>query len=79
MNRYEIRLASAVDARRARCLGCDLQGDTAHDGSLLLFIARDQAELYGLLARLRDMGAELVGVRRIAPPGGDPDPSGMEG
>ena len=65
MERYEIRLAAHVDARRARSLGCSrVDGDA----SLLLFDARDQAGLYGLLARLRDMGAELVGVRRTTTP-----------
>lgn len=78
MDRYEIRLAATLDARRARSLGCTLADKGPADGSRLLFIARDQAELYGLLARLRDMGAELVGVRRVTPAPGQTRPTGAE-
>ncbi len=65
MNRYEIRVAERLDPRRAHALGCEelrlLQGG----GSLLLFAAADQSALYGLLARLRNAGIELVAVHRI--------------
>lgn len=33
--------------------------------SLLTVTVRDQAELHGLLARIRDMNMELVDVRRV--------------
>lgn len=88
MERYEIRLASVIDPRRARALGCEpaaddlaadgpaadglaadvLGSDRPATGSLLSFEARDQAALYGLLARLRDMGIELLDVHRVEPP-----------
>ena len=37
-------------------------------GSLLVFDAADQSALYGLLARLRNAGIELVAVHRIVAP-----------
>ena len=64
MDRYEIRVAGHLDQRRAQFLGCEelrllLDGD-----SLLIFAAADQAALYGLMARLRDVGLELIAAER---------------
>lgn len=68
MERYEIGVAEVIDARRARALGCERIARPRQGGSLLVFIARDQTALYGLLARLRDMGVALVDVHRVEPP-----------
>ena len=68
MNRYEIRVADSLDPRRAHALGCEDPRRSAGGGSLLTFAAADQSALYGLLARLRDAGIELVEVHRIAAP-----------
>jgi hypothetical protein len=74
MDRYEIRVAGHLDLRRARSLGCEDLRLLPDSGSLLVFFASDQAALYGLLARLRNAGIELVAAdRAIAPamvPGG---------
>jgi hypothetical protein len=68
MNRYAIRISGELDARRRRDLGCE-PGDPVSGESRLVTPLLDQAALFGLLARLRDMGAELIAVERITNPG----------
>jgi hypothetical protein len=68
VNRYEIRVANSLDPRRAHALGCEALGLLPGGGSLLRFAAADQSALYGLLARLRNAGIELVAVNRIVAP-----------
>ncbi len=69
MDRYEIRIATHVDRRRARALGCEMTSIEADGSTVLAFDAVDQAALYGLLSRLRDAGIELLVARRLpAPP-----------
>ena len=65
MDRYEIRVAGHIDKRRADALGCDELRLLPDGGSQLVFVAVDQAALYGLITRLRDAGIELVAVRRV--------------
>lgn len=68
MNRYAIRVAGHLDARRARAIGCDEYRCLPNGDSILVVTTLDQAATYGLLARLRDAGLELVAVERICPP-----------
>jgi|GEM_PF-7105870 len=62
---YEIRVADHLDDHWAATLG-DLtlvrleDGTTSLTGSLV-----DQAQLHGVLARLRDVGATLLTVRTV--------------
>lgn len=70
MNRYEIRVACHLDKRRAHALGCQDFRLLPDGSSLLVFAPADQAALYGLLARLRDAGLELVGAERAVPSAG---------
>jgi hypothetical protein len=65
MERYEIRVVGHLDARRARALGTEECRWLPDGDSILVVTAVDQAATYGLLARLRDTGLELVEVRRI--------------
>ena len=65
MNRYEIRVAGHLDQRRVRALGCEELRSLPGGTSVLIFRAVDQAALYGLLARLRDAGLELVAAERV--------------
>jgi hypothetical protein len=63
--RYEIRVVGALSARWAAWFaGLDVArsatGETTLTGRL-----RDQAELHGVLARLRDLGLPLIAVRRL--------------
>lgn len=68
MDRYEIRVAGHLSRRRAQALGCDELRLLPGGDSLLRFAAVDQAALYGLLARLRDAGLELLAAERLATP-----------
>jgi hypothetical protein len=80
MNRYEIRVVGHLDARRARALGCRECRWLPDGESILTADTLDQAATYGLLARIRDAGLELIAVERIAPPlPGDPSPTPKAG
>ena len=64
---YEIRVRSRLDARWSRRFG-DLEITPLPDGdSLIAGPVADQAALYGLLSRMRDLGLVLVSVRRVSP------------
>lgn len=68
MKRYEIRVAGHLDQRRAHALGCEELRLLPAGDSQLTVVAVDQAALYGLLTRLRDVGLELVSVERVPAP-----------
>ena len=62
---YRLRVKGHIDAARAEQLGClsvvhEQEGVTTLTGPV-----EDQAALYGLIVRLRDMGLELLDVQRI--------------
>ena len=64
-SRYEIRVQGALDALWSAWFAglevCNpLPGETTLTGRL-----RDQAELHGVLARVRDLGLPLIEVRRL--------------
>ncbi len=72
---YEIRVAGTVPEQDLRDMGAvTLAPDQVNT---VLYGISDQAALYGLLARLRALGLEVVEVRRVAEPaaGGD-EPAG---
>jgi hypothetical protein len=62
---YEIRVKGKLDTRWAHWLA-DLTIVPQPGGeSLLTGPVADQAALYGLMSRLRDLGLELISVNRI--------------
>ena len=65
--RYEIRLKGRLDARWAgRFEGLSLTH--ASDGTTIIHgLVADQAALHGLLARVRDLGLQLISVTRSQP------------
>ncbi len=65
---YEIRIKGrlAGDIGAAWFDGMEVR-PAANDETLLVGPVIDQAALYGLLARLRDLALPLVSVRRIDP------------
>jgi ketosteroid isomerase-like protein len=71
--RYEIRIMGALDVRwSAWFAGLDVAG-CAESETTLTGRLRDQAELHGVLARVRDLGLPLIAVRPL-----EPDPDGAE-
>ncbi|MBB5790223.1 GNAT family N-acetyltransferase [Jiangella mangrovi] len=68
MSIYEFRVDGHVDEHWATQLG-GLRPDHHGDGSTTLTgPVADQAELHGLLARLRDLGTTLLSVRAVPEP-----------
>jgi hypothetical protein len=64
-SRYEIRVQGALDARWSTWFAglevCNREpGETVLTGPI-----RDQSELHGVLARVRDLGLPLIAVRRL--------------
>lgn len=60
MTRYEIQVAGHLDQRRARALGAETCRHLPDGRSALQITVVDAAATYGLIARLRDAGLELV-------------------
>jgi hypothetical protein len=65
---YEIRVRGQLDSTWSTWLGgldlrCTDDGQTIASGPV-----PDQAALFGLLERIRDMGLELLSVLRLEPP-----------
>ena len=69
--RYEIRLRGHLDSRWAAWFdGLSLTNDS--DGTTIIYgQVADQAALYGLLQKVRDLGLPLVSVTQVEP--GQPD------
>ncbi len=64
MDRYEIRVAGLLGERRVREFGA-VEAHCLDGGNTSLVVrVRDQAALHGLLALVRDLGLELLEVRR---------------
>jgi hypothetical protein len=71
---YAIRFKGHLEPRWAAwfdgmCLTKESDGTTRVDGPVL-----DQAALYGLLQRARDVGLPLISVTQVEPPPRDPLP-----
>jgi hypothetical protein len=65
--RYELRVQGVLDARWSAWFeGLQLSSDQAGQTTIAGPVA-DQAALHGLLAKIRDLGLELLSVRRIGP------------
>jgi hypothetical protein len=65
--RYEIRISTHLEPRWAAQLGGLSVRHEADGTSVLSGSIVDQAALYGLLQRVRDLGIPLVSVTRIEP------------
>lgn len=63
---YEIRVAGAVPEEDLRDM--DAVTLVVDQSSTVVYSIPDQSALYGLLARLRALGIEVVEVRRILDP-----------
>lgn len=67
---YEIRVEGDVPEQDLRDLGAVSAGPERV--STLLYGIEDEAALYGLLARLRSLGIEVLEVRRLPEQADDP-------
>jgi hypothetical protein len=72
---YEIRVAGDVPEEDLRDLGAVSAGPERV--STVLYGIEDEAALYGLLARLRSLGIEVLEVRRL-PEADSADDAGSE-
>jgi hypothetical protein len=63
---YVMLVGGQIGPRTARALGPVSVVGTDATGTHLTGRFADQAELHGVLERIRDLGLELVEVRRIA-------------
>ena len=62
---YEIRVKGKLDARWSRWFA-DLRIVPQPDGECLLTgLVADQAALYGVFSRMRDLGLALISVHRV--------------
>lgn len=72
---YEIRVAGIVPEEDLRDMGAVTAAP--HQVSTILYGVPDQAALYCLLARLRALGVDAIGIRRgsasLVEPGGEAD------
>lgn len=62
MQRVEIRVKSHLDENWAEWLDGFTLTHTEDDETVLTGEVKDQAALYGLMAKLRDLGVELIAV-----------------
>jgi hypothetical protein len=62
--RYEIEVGVRLRGRARQALS-DFDVSDCPGGSILVGEIRDQAALYGVLGRLRNLGIPLIGVRRL--------------
>ena len=60
---YEVRVRGPASVRvlETLCAEVDMEADTVLHGTIA-----DQAALYGLLDRLRDIGLEIVDIRQVS-------------
>jgi hypothetical protein len=62
MQRVEIRVKSHLDENWSEWLEGFTLTHTEQDETVLTGMIKDQAALYGLLAKLRDLGVRLIAV-----------------
>jgi hypothetical protein len=62
---YHMRVVGHLDDRWSDCLGGFTIAHCIDGTSTLTGPVTDQAQLHGILARLRDMGATLLSLRTI--------------
>jgi hypothetical protein len=63
---YQIRVHSCLDDHWVSWFeGMELSTDEARNTTMLIGSLPDQAALYGILARIRDMGLPLLSLSRL--------------
>jgi hypothetical protein len=64
-NMYEVRVRGHLDGRWVRTFEGITVTHTRSGETVLLYPVTDQAALYGLIIRLRDLGVPLVAVNQL--------------
>ena len=72
MAAYEIRLRGHIGPEWSEWLDGFAIANEGNGETVLTGSAVDQAALFGLLARVRDLGLPLLAVREVPAPGGAP-------
>ncbi|MBM3145538.1 MAG: hypothetical protein FJ010_11325 [Chloroflexi bacterium] len=62
MRQVEIRIEGRLDENWAEWLGEFAIRHTGQNETILTGLVKDQAALYGLIAKLRDLGVRLIAV-----------------
>ena len=68
MQRVEIRVEGHLDMTWAEWMDGFSMTHTEQDETILAGEVRDQAALYGLIAKLRDLGAKLISIKSPGQP-----------
>ncbi|MCI0696196.1 hypothetical protein L0337_29860 [candidate division KSB1 bacterium] len=63
---YEIKIKEHLDSHWSEWLGGMRLTYAENDETVLTGAIRDQAALYGILDKLRDLGVTLLSVQRVA-------------
>lgn len=71
MTRFEIQVVGHIGSRWARALGAETCLPLEGGRSALVITAVDAAATYGLIARLRDAGLELISITPCPDAGAD--------
>jgi len=66
--RYQILVRGTLDPRRSSWFDELAISHDADGNTLIAGLLSDQAALYGLINRLRDLGMTLLAVARLPPP-----------
>jgi hypothetical protein len=69
--RYQIQVRGTLDPRWSGWFDQLTISHDAEGNTLLAGLLSDQAALYGLINRLRDLGLTLLAVARLPPPARD--------
>lgn len=71
---YELRVDGHLDDHWADWLDADSVVHNGDNSSTFLLTVADQAQLYGTLARLRDIGVTLLSLEMVRHPGSAASP-----
>ena len=69
MQQVEIRIEGHLDENWAEWLDGFTLSHSEQDETILTGKVKDQAALYGLITKLRDLGVKLISVNSIPQPG----------
>jgi len=63
---YEIRIGNVLDSKWVSCFA-PFTLTSGKEETVLIGLVHDQAELFGVLLKIRDLGLKLVAVNPVKP------------